>query len=460
MNLTAFFSQRPDEAWYSSSFVRLFVLAVAALFAITHAPINFVMEWYDRLFQILHTSGYMSSALFDRLAAEKDTNIVNVIVPVRTWIFFIALLITAYPLFSDIRKHVIKHGSVYANPRTYTYILLPFAALCLLVIPSQLGLGGNMYARMSIEPLSFNDSKLWFYQRLLMPSIAYFLQLKGPLLYFFFSLSVTVFMFFLVNLFFSIRGVTLSTLELISLGTSSFLMTQLQIPGYTEQLAIIFLLLLVIVPTSTMGRLSLVVLAMLAHEISVVPLVFIALLYFSRKEIVMVFFLIFIYCFFWITSFGGNIPLLLSVRDVYGMSGWMWALEHPYRLLAGIALSYKLLWVLIVFAMVRYKEQRLFLAGCIGIAIGFTIIGVDTSRLMGFSILSLLIALLLIKQQYPSLGEKYRYLLIGNIIIPTFFIGTNIGIALVNGIYDTGGVHGKIVLNGLYQMIYLGVMMK
>ncbi|MCK9408682.1 MAG: hypothetical protein M0R68_06065 [Bacteroidetes bacterium] len=460
MNFPEFFSRHADDEQYSSFYVRFFVVAVVVLFAITHAPINFVMSWYDRFFQILHASGYLSSAMVDQLAARKDSNISEIIVPVRTWIFFIALLITAYPLFKDIRKHIEKHEHVYKDVQTYTSILIPFGILCLLVVPSQLGLGGNMYARMSIEPLSFNDSKLWFYQRLLMPSIAYFLQLKGPVLYFFFSLFVTLLMFLLVHLFFITRGITLSRLELTSLGTSSFLMTQLQIPGYTEQLALVFILLLFIIPTTTMGRLSLAVLSLLAHEISIVPLAFISLMYFTRKENMMLATLVFFYCFFWIASFGGNISLLLSVRDVYGKSGWMWAVEHPYRLLAGIALSYKLLWGIIGFAIIKFQNLRVPLAGFILIAIAFTIIGVDTSRLMGFGILSLLIALFLMKEYFTELGMKYKYVLIGNIIVPTFFIGTNIGIALVNGIYSVGGENGKIVLNGLYQMIYLGVVMK
>jgi hypothetical protein len=457
MNFSDFFSRRTADEQSSALFIRFFLLSAVVLFALTHAPINFVASWYDRVAGMLFASGYISGSTVDVLASRKETAFTDFIVPVRTWLFFIALMIVSFPLVKDVRRHIQNQGSIYRDPVTYLHILIPFGFLCLLVVPSQLGLGGNTYARMSLDPLNFNDQKLWFYQRLLMPAVAYYLQLKGPLLYFIFSLFVTVLMYLLVHLFFLTRGVKLTKLELVSVGSSSFLISQLLIPGYTEQLALVLLLLLFIVPTGILGRLSLVILSLLAHETSIVPLVFIAWLYFPRKEQIMIAVIIAFYCFFWISSFGGNIPLLLSVRDVYGKSGLQWALEHPLRLLAGIALSYKLLWAVIIFGIIKFRQERVLLAGSIVIAVGFTLIGVDTSRLMGFGILSLLISLYMVKQHISVNGNAYRYALIANIIVPTFFIGTNIGIALVNGIYAVGGETGTIVLNGLYQILYLGV---
>lgn len=460
MSVTEIFTRRADEERYPSWYIHLFVVAVIVLFANTHAPINFVMSWYDRVLQILHSSGYISSLSLRSLTEQKDANIVNIIVPVRTWSFFIALIIASVPLIRDVRRHLSHNGTIYRDPRTYTALIIPFAVLCLLTFPSQLGLGGNMYARMSLEPLSFNDQKLWFYQRLLLPSLAYLLMMKGPVLYFIFSLLTTVTMFLLVHLFFRTRGITLSRLELVSLGSCSFLMTQLQIPGYTEQLAIIFLLLLFIVPTGTMGRMSLVVLSLLSHEISIVPLMFLAVLYFTGKERAMMAVIILFYCTFWAASFGGDIAQLLSVRNVYGKSGLQWAMEFPLRLVSGIALSYKLLWIPILAAAVIFRKERMLILGLVSIAVGFTLIGVDTSRLMGFGLIALLTALYLFKEQKPDVHRWYPALLTVNIIIPSFFIGTNIGIALVNGFYDTGGPAGTIILNGLYQMFYLGVVMR
>lgn len=460
MPVTGILTVRSDDEQYPSWYIHLFVAAVIVLFANTHAPINFVMSWYDRVLQVLHASGYISALSLRHFAEQKDVIIVNVIVPVRTWSFFTALLIAAVPLVRDIRRHVQSRRDIYRDLRTYTVVAVPFLVLCLLTFPSQLGLGGHMYARMSLEPLSFNDSKLWFYQRLLMPSLAYLLMMKGPVLYFIFSLLTTVTMFLLVHLFFVTRGITLSRLELISIGSCSFLMTQLQIPGYTEQLAIIFLLLLLIVPTGSMGRMSLVVLSLLAHEISIVPLIFIAFFTFTGKERAMMTVIILFYCTFWVASYGGDIAQLLSVRNVYGKSGLAWAAEYPLRLLAGIALSYKLLWLPLLYAAYRFRKERWFILGLTVIAVGFTLIGVDTSRLMGFALLAMLSALFLLKKEDPSVHRFYPALLIVNIIIPSFFIGTNIGIALVNGFYETGGPAGTIILNGLYQMFYLGVVLR
>lgn len=460
MDVASLFVRRTDEEQYTPVFIRSFVAAMVVLFALTHAPVNFVLSWYDRCFQVLLASGYISQETFQRMLAGKDDLFVTVIGPVRNFLLFISIVIVGTPLVGDIRRHIRMRASLYSDLRTYTPILIPLGILCLFVFPTQLGLGGFMYSRMTLDPMSFNDGKLWFYQRLLMPSIAYFLQMKGTVLYLIFSLGVTALMFLLVHLFFVVRGVTLSRLELVSLGTSSFLMTQLQIPGYTEQLAIIFLLLLFIVPFGTMGRLSLVILSLLAHEVSIVPLLFISYRYFSKEEQWMVAAVIVFYCFFWIASFGGDVSTLLAVRNVYGKSGWQWAVEHPLRLLSGIALSFKLLWIIILYAIMKFPSVRTLIAGFTVIAILFTLIGTDTSRLMGFGLIGLLLAVYMLKGTTLAASGWYRGLLLANIVVPTFFIGTNIGIALVNGFYDMGGVNGKVIFNGLYQIVYLGVVMR
>jgi hypothetical protein len=460
MNVKRFFAHDTDQHPYAPVFQRWYVVALIMLFAITHAPMNFFSSWYDRLIMAGASAGYLSQGLQSYLTTGKEGIMSEILIPVRTWLFLLALLTVLYPLFVDIRSHLVRNQNIYRSSSTYTYVLLPFAALCILIIPSQLGLGGNIYAAMSIDPFAFKDTQMWFYQRVLMPSLAYYLQLKGPLLYFMFSLFVTVFLLFLVHLFFHLQGKTLSRLELISVGTSSFLMTQLQSPGYTEQMAYVLLMILFLVPTGTAGRLSIVALSLIAHEISVVPMLFVAVMFFTRKEQMLTVAVVAFYSLFWLLSFGGDVSTLLSVRNVGGMSGLAWAVNHPLRLLSGILISYKLLWIVLIIGIVKYRENRMLIAGFTLIAVAFTFMGVDTSRLMGFALVGLLFSLLYVREHLSANAVRYQYLLIANIILPSFYIGTNIGVALINGVYDLGGGMGIVVFNGVYQVMYLGVMLQ
>jgi hypothetical protein len=451
---------RINSEQYSPIFVRCFVLSIFILFTLANSPINFVERWYDTISSGLLSYNYLSADNYNFILAQKTFFLQLIIVPVRTLLLFLSLGVIFYPLFEALKAFSSESKKYLTGLHQYRKIIYSFAVLCLLIFPTQLGLGGNIYAKMSFDPLNFNDTSLWFYQRILMPSIAYFLQMRGPLLYYVFSLWCTLLLLWLVSLFFLVRGIELSFLELLSIGTSSFIMTQLQSPGYTEQLSYIFIVLFFIVPTDTYSRLSVVVLSMLSHEISAVVIAFIALLFFTKNQRIMTGIIILLYVGFWLGSFGFHLSDMLHVRNVHGMSGLAWALKYPMRQFIGILLSFKMLWIIVFISLYYMKTQRTLLLGFMLIGLFFTYMGVDTSRLMGFGFISLLFSFYWIKK-YSLLNAHYvKYILAGNIMIPSFYIGTNVGPTLINGVYSIGGGSGVVIFNGLYQILYFGVLFR
>jgi hypothetical protein len=457
MNVPELFPARTDEAHHSPMFMRFFVVAIALLFVATHAPVDFVMSWYDRFFHMLYGSGYLSIASLQFLIQRKHEILVMVIVPVQTLLFFSALAIVVYPILSDLRRSgVLLASRIHGTAFSYS-VVLAFGALMLLVVPMQLGQMGNVYSLMSRAPFNYQDWQLWSYQRILMPALAYLLQFQGPVLYFLFSIIVTAVLFYLVHLFFRVRGIALTPLELISIGTSSFIITQFQSPGYPEQLMYIFILLLCIIPTGTVTRLSLFVLSLLSHEVSALPLLFIALFFFPRKQLAMMLAITALYGLFWIVSYGGDVERLLAVRNVNGMNGIAWAAEYPVRLLLGIAVSFKLLWVMIIRDFIMNPKMRMVHAGSILVALFVATVGVDTSRLMGFGFLSLLLSIASYRMEHSADSVIYRSIIIANILLPSFYIGTNIGNTAINGGYQLAEGITIVMFHGIYQLLYFGM---
>lgn len=428
-------STAPDER-FSPKFVRCFAIAIIIIFAVVHSPVDFVQLWYDAAIKKLFLSGFFSAEQYEYSLLKKELIVVAIVSPLRGLLFFLSLLCISYPLVQNIKNYLRHSKNIWTNKVNLKLVLLSFGALCILSIPSNLGQGGDVYAAMTFNPFNFHDPSRWFYQRILMSSIAYIFQLKGILLYFCFSLFCTFSVLWLTYLFFVERNIFLSRLEMISIGTSSFIMVQLQSPGYTEQLSYIFLLLLFVIPTSTYARVSIVVLALLSHEVSAVPMIFIALMYFSALERRMVIGVVALYVLFWLVSFHFNAAELLSVRNVHGRSGFSFILEYPLRELFGIVMAFKLLWIPMVLAFYKMQSYRFMLAGFILIAIFFTLMGVDTTRLMGFGFVSLLFSIFWVKRYSLLSQTAFKYVMATNIIVPSFYVGANVGVVFFNGVYQ------------------------
>ncbi len=439
---------------YNSLFIGLYAISVVVLFAGVHSPMVFMLHWYD-----VGLSKAVDTGLFPKYAAEyltsnKDIIFSNFVIPLKTLFFFAALLVVIYPLCKTISAYRSRILNKWVNKKIILSVLSSFGILCLLVFPWRLA----AYGEMSFDPFGYRDNKMWYYQRILSTALSYFLQMKGPVLYLTFSLFCTVLLLWIIYLFFLERNIVLSRIELISLGTSSFIVSQLYLPGHPEQLVYALMLSLFIMPTDSFSRLSVVVLCILTHEISIVPISFLALLYFTKEEKIKTGIIIALYGFFWLLSFGMNVSALLAVRDVDGGNGLTWMVQFPFREILGIAISIKLLWIVVGYTVLKKSEDRITIVSFIAIALLFTALGVDTSRLMGYSIVAVVLSYYWTRKEQLIHPQVLRYVIVGNLLLPSFYICTHVGVLFVNGIFPYGEDGRLLMANGLYQIFYMGLM--
>ena len=412
---------------------RLYVLlSVIAAAAVIHSPALFAERWLNAA-SVQYEAPYLSSS--------PCLYLVN---SFRALIFLISIIVLLWTFAFPISEYFAKLKPDLLNRKAVISAAAVFIAAGVLVIPSQLGIMGVGYAEMSKDPFNFQDGSNQIYQRLLLPAVSYFMQLKGPVLFHLFSLLVTLILILCTLLYLQSRDIRTSLLENLSIGVSSFIITQFQSPGYTEQLSLVVVLLIVSVPLGLTARISGVALALFAHEVSVLLLIPVAILCFNKEEKIWSGLVVFIYCAFWLMSYGLDPSRLMAVRAVGGESGFTWLIDHPLRELWGIAASYKLLWIPMVLAMIK-SANRAEIALFILPGIVATFFGVDTSRLMAFSLLGCLAAITAVKK-YSLIPEKYLQLLFGlNICLPSVYIGLNSGL---------------VYFNGVYQLLYRGVFLR
>ncbi|MBW7888480.1 MAG: hypothetical protein H3C35_09000 [Bacteroidetes bacterium] len=440
MSSTLPFTAIDESEQYSPIFVRFFVSSILLLLVLTHTPLHFISRWYNETAEYLAACHIFSFDVRELFAVQKDFFIQTILTPVRTFLFFISFIVAAIPIGASLRIFILQNSKYFLPALKKTYPAL--IVLSLLIIPVKLGLMAGGYAQMSYHPLGFFDETNQLYQRLLMPALAYLLQMQGMFLYYIFSLCITALLIWLVNIYFMQKGTVLNLIECISLCTSSFIMTQLQSPGYTEQLSYLFLLMVFIVPLSSFAKYSIVVFSLITHEISGLSFAVLALVMFSKKEKISIFMILLLYASCWLMSFGFNIANLLAARNVGNESGWWWAVQFPYREVLGIGIAYKLLWVVIGAAFFQMNNERKIIGGLVAAALLFTLGGVDTSRLMGYAFPALLISFYYVKK-YSLLKDLYVQRLVWlNLLVPSFYVGTNIGI---------------VFFPGLYQLFYKGI---
>ncbi|MDD8018175.1 MAG: hypothetical protein PHP42_07365 [Bacteroidota bacterium] len=437
--------QQLNSEGYHPIFVRFFVIGIVFAFGIVHSPMLSLQHWYDTVIVILYANSYIGKTWYDLLVLSKAYILQQYITPIRSILFFLSLIIIFVPLVKSLILFFADFKTIAFSKEVVKKTFVSFFVLAILIFPLKLGIMSVGYAQMSFNPFGIFDESGQLYQRILMPALAYFFQLQGPLLYHVFSLLCTVFLLWLIILFFQRRGINLSNIELISIGTSSFVITQMQSPGYTEPLAYIAILILFIVPTSTYSRLSLVTLAILSHEISALFVGIIALFYFTKVEKFMTGVIFCFYALFWMMNYGFDIGHLLHVRNVGDVSAVTWLIQYPWREVFGVLVSLKLLWIVYAIALYQMKSERKLLISLFVAGIFLTFGGVDTSRLMGYVLIGLFISFFRVKKFSLLSRRALNAIVIFNVMIPSVYIGTNSGI---------------VFFNGLYQLLYTGVLLR
>ncbi len=419
-----------DRSGKTGKYLMAFSIVTASV--VIHTPAQFLEHWLN------------TASLQYEVPSLNSPTLLYFLNAIRALFFLISLTVILWIFIRPISEYLAQRKSEFFNRKTLLSAFTVFVSAGILVFPSRLGIMGVGYAEMSKDPFNFLDASSQIYQRLLLPGIAYFLQFKGPVLFHLFSLLLTFVLILCTLLFLRSRDIQTSFLENLSIAVSTFIITQFQSPGYTEQLSLIIILLMVTVPLGFLPKIAGMALALFAHEVSILLIVVVAILYFSREEKLWGCLVVIVYCTCWLMSFGLDPGKLMAVRTVGGESGFTWLLNHPLRELGGIAASYKLLWIPITFALFNstYRKQIILfiIPGIVA-----TMFGVDTSRLMAFSMLACLTGIVAVKK-HSLISERYLQLLFGvNLCLPSVYVGLNSGL---------------VYFNGLYQLLYRGIFLQ
>ncbi|MFA5833448.1 MAG: hypothetical protein WDA22_08225 [Bacteroidota bacterium] len=388
---------------------RLLILSIIAVIVVIHTPPQRLHYWNADLPEI----HFLRSILF-----------------LLSILFFFSLVAKPIILFfSELNGNGILKKTTIGSAKIFAFVSL-------LVFPATLGIMGVGYSYMSASPFTFVDISDQLYQRLLMPAAAFFLFARGTGLYHVFSLLIAFGALFLLQLFFIKRNISLTTLEYVSIATSSFLITQFQSPGYTEPLSYIFILILLTMELDELSRVALISLSLCAHEGSMLVMLVVSMIIFTRREVWWIIVIGGFYGFIWIASYGFDVPKILAVRSVGQMSTLEWIVKYPWRETLGIFFSLKLLWLFIFIALFRIKQQRLNILLYTLPGIVLTLAAVDTSRMAGFSFVALLYSIIFIKQNNILKDNQFKLACAINLCIPAVYVGLNSGIVYFDGVYQ------------------------
>jgi len=303
---------------------------------------------------------------------------------------------------------------------------------------------GIRYAVMAVAP--FEEGANQYYRRVLMPAAAHLLGFRGPHLYWLFSLVLTFTEVWLIawTLWHPLRQAQLNNtrrfLWLASLLSSSFVIYHFQFPGYPDVLLFVLVLAVVSSEASPMAYCAGMALSLAAHEGAAVIWLPIALFLLPKMERSIALGTASLYGAFWLIGSWCGSSDAIAAHSVGGRAAWEYLKSELGWAVLGVFFSFKLLWILSLYGiwgMVRKGERWLALAASASLAFPFVlaVVAVDTSRLVGFGFLGLLIPLneILAKQGFSQ--RWLTYLLGANLLVPSYYVGTNTGPQLFTGFY-------------------------
>jgi hypothetical protein len=460
---------------------KLFWIAIFSAFVIANASTTKISGAVLRVLEVLSDTLAKNQLTLNgdmQRASQQITE--HVFVPLKALLFLVSLLIIAWPIVHcvcksrDFWRRVVSKQTVLATVTLYlllSFLVFPYSyPRGLHSHPSGLAGNGQLFGQMSVAPFQENDPM--FYKRLLKPAIAHFIHLDGYRRYYFFSLVCTYILILLTIVFWETRllpvtsaeghpqspNSTIKWLIYLSVMTSSFILTDFQWPGYSDDLSFILVLLMATVPMTPHARLASLALCVLNHDGIALALVPVILCCFPKTERVTA--LIGVGLFYGIVAagYGFNVHSSLQGQQTISDSGsgsvWQGALQDPGSFLAALFFTYKLLWIAPAVAAVLLWQQKHKATLTAMIAITFfpvllTLIAWDTTRVAGFGWLGLLIALGILTQECMSRSRIYHYALLA-------LISVNLVIPSYNVVLGLKGSFSKYPYPGLYMLIDSG----
>ena len=387
------------------------------------------------------------SGLLDPLSIKEWSSYEPLYSSVKGFLFILCLVRILTPLIKDLS------GGLVEIDAKKIIIAVGFSLITMLIIsaliyPSMIRSMGMRYGLASLDP--FSQPTNFYNKRLFMPVLAHVLFFRGKIL--FMGLSYIVLGALLTLLWIWWRSHTsLHFWQFLSLCTSSFIVMQYQgYAGYPDILVFVFIMLLILADWSQESRFSLLILCILTHESSAVPATVLAIFFLQKRFFLAYLAALGLYAFIWLMFYGFDPYAVLSSHNVYGKSGPLWVFHYPLREISGIAVSFKLLWIFILWAsaiawMKRIYRPLVLIGGCVSAAVFMTFLGVDTSRLCGYAFPALLFSLSLLEKNVLIQNSSKKILVnlvfFFNLLIPSYYIGLN-----SEAINKPGGVYSDIYL--------------
>jgi hypothetical protein len=462
-------------SWYATSpaglrTVPLWVAAaIAGLFLVVHSPYDATYRLTYRAVEFGRSSlpGLLRMA-GDEATAElaKDIN-KYYIRPLRGCVFFCCTLALFYCLGRDLRIGWPLVPGLQGAARRREALLMSLGAmavLSILCIPiAGAWLSGSMgiyYAQLSFDP--FLEPAGWYHRRLLKPALAFFLQLRGPLLYYLFGWAISGALLALTYGFLFAGNRSNAEpdnrpafswpsrfLLFASMCTASFVFHAWEFPGYPDHLCFLLLLFDATWPLGSAARLSLLAFALASHEAVLFPLVPIICFWYPRGMRKPALTVLGGYVLLWLL-FHGLDPrdLIQSQAVVSGRPAWEFAAAAPRSLVWGTIEAYKLLWLLPAVAWLTLgresNTQTQFRDVCIASMVilscgAMLVFAVDVSRLWGFGFLGVvyLLKVLLVRLNSSAAQRALVSVAVVNLLLPSFYIGTNDGLFPRPGLYHS-----------------------
>lgn len=422
----------------------MFWIAALLLFAVATTPLETALRPLAALLELVYASPAVADFLrtiSGKFASHDRDGMLRLmtltfIIPAKKIAFLVSLATLLYwPLKAMRRAPWLLLGG---RKRLWTAAAMSGVA-ALLIFPFPLRSLGDSYARMSISP--FDEPAGILYRRILMPALAHITGMSGYAFYLVFALLVAVLFLYILLAWFQKSDITLTRLFLISMLTGSFFIYALQMPGYPDQLAMVFVMLSVMLPLSAPGRLSLAALALATHEASVLMLLPLAFFSFPLNERRGLLLLIAAYAAFVFAGIGFDIGKLLADHgDVGAMTPWLYFTGNPLTALAGVLAAYKLFWIVIAIGIVtawRSGDKRFAAQILATVLLPLIIIpfAADTSRLAGFGFFGMLLAVKCVMEKKVMSPAATTVLALLNLFIPSVYVGLNTGVVMQPGLY-------------------------
>jgi hypothetical protein len=423
---------------YSSSYKVWLWLSIFAVFLVLHTPKDKIAILSEHSINFIFDNVDFVKGIFKN-KASADWNLQQFIFRIKRIIFLISIIILFYPLLVSLKRADFLWDSQKFKHRLIMSGTI-FLFLSLFVFPVHLEGAGSRYALMSISP--FEASSGWYYRRILMPAIANFLGFQGYLLYYIYSMAINFMLIFFVIAYFEHEGVKINFLHLLSIASSSFVIFNFMLQGFADPLMCILLLMALFVVDHHESRLAITALTLAAHEGSVFILVPLLLFVFPRKDIYQYFLVIAMYFGLYVLSYHFNaINLVESHNLIDNKIGIGWAMEYPLRAVGGWFFAYKLLWIIIAYAVFKmFKTHNTAKAvSVVSIIIVapliINILTVDVYRNIAGGFLGLLICYSFLMKSGYGKAIPLNAIMVINILIPSIYVGTNNGFRPVPGLY-------------------------